>query len=69
MSTWVYDFHEGGKDKRDLLKEQLNKFKRQPFAASTAPVSANGSAKIECSHLIISSVTTVLFHNEVITPS
>src|SRR6476620_1650298 len=28
-----------------------------PPAASIAPQSANGSAKIECSHLIISSVT------------
>ena len=37
-----------------------------PSAASTAPVSANGSANIECSHLIISSVMAVLFHNEVI---
>jgi hypothetical protein len=34
-----------------------------PFAASTAPVNANGSAKIECSHLIISSVTRVLAKN------
>ena len=31
-----------------------------PFAASTAPVSAKGRAKIECSHLIISSVMRVL---------
>src|SRR5579875_1203492 len=31
-----------------------------PPAASTAPVSANGRAKIECSHLIISSVMRVL---------
>jgi hypothetical protein len=38
-------------------------------AARTAPVKANGSAKIECSHLIISSVTAVLFHIELITPS
>src|SRR5437588_1782689 len=28
----------------------------QPFAANIAPQSANGSAKMECSHLIISSV-------------
>jgi len=38
----------------------------QPPAASTAPVNANGSANTECSHLIISSVTTVLLHNDVI---
>jgi len=31
-------------------------------------VSANGNAKIECSHFIISSVTAVFFHNEAITP-
>src|SRR5215471_17286961 len=36
----------------------------QAPAASTAPVKAKGSAKMECSHLIISSVTAVLFHNE-----
>jgi hypothetical protein len=29
----------------------------QPCAASIAPVNANGSAKMECSHLIISSVS------------
>ena len=33
-----------------------------PFAASSMAVSANGSAKIECSHLIISSVVRVLAH-------
>jgi hypothetical protein len=32
----------------------------QPSAARTAAVKANGRAKIECSHLIISSVTAVL---------
>ena len=32
----------------------------QPPAASTAPISANGSAKMECSHLIISNVARVL---------
>src|SRR3954452_7087888 len=31
----------------------------KPLAASMAPQSANGSAKIECSHLIISSVVLV----------
>src|ERR1019366_2521663 len=31
----------------------------QPFAASMAPVRANGSAKMECSHLIISSVVPI----------
>ena len=41
----------------------------QPPAASTAPVNANGSANTECSHLIISSVTTVLLHNDVISLS
>jgi hypothetical protein len=40
-----------------------------PPAASTAPVNANGNANTECSHLIISSVTAVLFQNEVISPS
>ena len=30
-----------------------------PFAASSIAVSANGSAKIECSHLIISSVVRI----------
>jgi hypothetical protein len=34
----------------------------QPSAASIAPHKANGSAKIECSHLIISIVAAVLFH-------
>ncbi len=29
----------------------------QPWAASMAPVSAKGSAKMECSHLIMSRVT------------
>jgi len=38
-------------------------------AASTAAVNAKGSAKIECSHLIISSVVAVLFHNEAIPSS
>ena len=33
-----------------------------PLAASSAAVSAKGSAKIECSHLIISSVVRVLNH-------
>src|SRR6185437_11892398 len=37
-----------------------------PPAASTAPVRANGSAKIECSHLIISRVTRVLFRTDLI---
>ena len=32
----------------------------KPWAASMAPVSANGSAKMECSHLIISRVTPML---------
>src|SRR5439155_7333784 len=41
----------------------------QAPAASTAPVSANGSANTECSHLIISSVVAVLFHNEAIASS
>src|SRR5579864_9390983 len=31
-----------------------------PFAASNTAVRANGSAKIECSHLIISSVVRIL---------
>ena len=34
----------------------------KPFAASSAAVSAKGSAKIECSHLIISSVVRVFIH-------
>jgi hypothetical protein len=33
-----------------------------PSAASSTAVSAKGSAKIECSHLIISSVVSVLAH-------
>ncbi len=32
-----------------------------PRAASSIPVSAKGSAKMECSHLIISSVVRVFF--------
>jgi hypothetical protein len=35
----------------------------QPSAASTAPVKAKGSAKTECSHLIISSVVPRLRTN------
>src|SRR5260370_39604944 len=35
-----------------------------PPAARNAPVSANGSANTECSHLIISSVTAVLFQKD-----
>ncbi len=34
----------------------------RPWAASNTAVSAKGSAKIECSHLIISSVVRVLAH-------
>src|SRR5208283_3693942 len=34
-----------------------------PRAASSTAVKANGKAKIECSHLIISSVVRVLVHN------
>jgi hypothetical protein len=40
-----------------------------PSAASTAPVSANGSAKTECSHLIISSVSRVLAQRFATLPS
>src|SRR5579875_772171 len=38
----------------------------QPPAARTAPVRAKGSAKIECSHLIISKVTRVLCRADLI---
>jgi hypothetical protein len=34
----------------------------RPSAANSTAVRANGSAKIECSHLIISSVARVLAH-------
>lgn len=34
-----------------------------PLAASMAPVRANGSAKTECFHVIISKVVAILDHN------